>query len=165
MKLWLQWKKLEKNNDLKKMDKFAELIAEAIKLDPNNPNLYFNLGVAYGNQGLEKEAIEYYKKALEIDPNYRDAYLNIAYTITNKRIAVVEEMNNNLNNEKKYTELEQKNKAICKEALPYLEKADAMKRTLDTVRNLMNLYDTLEMFEKSDELRPIYKKMRAEQQN
>ena len=149
-------------NDLKKMDKFGELIQEAIKLDPKNPVLYFNLGVASGEQGLEEDAIKYYKKCVELDPNYRDGYLNLAYTITNKRIAVVEEMNNNLDNEKKYTELEQKNKDICKQALPYLEKADSIKRTLDTVRNLLNLYDTLEMFDKSDELRPIYKKMREE---
>ena len=30
---------------LDKMDKFGELMAEAIKLDPNNPMLFFNLGV------------------------------------------------------------------------------------------------------------------------
>ena len=148
-------------NDLKQMDKFGELIAEAIKLDPNNPTLYFNLGVASANQKLEAEAIKYYKKATEIDPTYRDAFLNLAYTITNERIAIVEEMNNNLSNAKKYEELEQKNKDVCKAALPYLEKADALKRTLDTVRNLMNLYDTLEMFDKSDALRPIYKQLKG----
>ncbi|MCI2229604.1 tetratricopeptide repeat protein [Polaribacter sp. MSW13] len=150
-------------NDLKQMDKFGELIEEAIKLDPNNPTLFFNLGVASAEQKLEEKAIGYYKKAIELDPNYRDAYLNLAYTITNARIAVVEEMNNNLDNAKKYEELENKNKDICKRALPFLEKADSLKRTLDTVRNLMNLYDTLEMFDKSDELRPIYKKLREEQ--
>lgn len=152
-------------NDLKQMDKFGKLIEEAIKLDPKNPALYFNLGVASGNQKLDDEAIKYYKKAIELDPNYRDAYLNLAYTITNARLAVVEEMNNNLSNAKKYDELQQKNKGICKKALPYLEKADAIKRTLDTVRNLMNLYDSLEMFDKSDVLRPIYKKLREEQEN
>ena len=128
----------------------------------NNPILYFNLGVASGTQELNEDAIKYYKKAIEIDPEYRDAYLNIAYTISNARTAVVKEMEENFNNEKKYLELEKKNKGICKEALPYLEKADALKRTMDTVKLLMNLYDTLEMFDESDVLRPIYKKMREQ---
>ena len=149
-------------NDLKQMDKFGALIQEAIELEPNNPTLYFNLGVASGTQELNEDAIKYYKKAIEIDPEYRNAYLNIAYTISNARTAVVEEMNENFNNEKKYLELEKKNKGICKEALPYLEKADALKRTMDTVKLLMNLYDTLEMFDKSDVIRPIYKKMREQ---
>ena len=71
-------------------------------------------------------------------------------------------MSENFNNEKKYLELEKKNIAICKEALPYLEKADALERTMDTVKLLMNLYDTLEMIEESDVLRPIYKQMREQ---
>jgi tetratricopeptide (TPR) repeat protein len=149
-------------NDLKQMGKFGALIEEAIELEPENPTLYFNLGVASGTQNLNEDAIKYYKKAIEINPNYRDAFLNIAYTISNARTAVVDEMSENFNNEKKYLELEKKNIAICKEALPYLEKADALERTMDTVKLLMNLYDTLEMIEESDVLRPIYKQMREQ---
>ncbi len=146
---------------LEKMDKFGELMKEAIELDPNNPTLFFNLGVATADQGLNEEAIKYYKKAIELKPDYGDAYLNLAYTISNKRVAVVEEMNNNLDKPKKYEELELKLKEISKEALPYLIKADSMKRTVDTVRTLINLYDTLEQFDKSDPLRAVLKKMQG----
>jgi tetratricopeptide (TPR) repeat protein len=145
---------------LEKMDKFGELMEQAVKMDPNNPTLFFNLGVVNYNQKKNKEAEGYYKKAIELDPEYRDAYLNLAYSILNERVSIVEEMNKNLNDFKKYDELEQKQKDVCKEALPYLEKADAMKRTIDTVKTLLNIYDTLEMDDKSKEFRALYKKMK-----
>ncbi|MGB0880382.1 MAG: tetratricopeptide repeat protein [Polaribacter sp.] len=145
---------------LEKMDKFGELMEQAVKMDPNNPVLFFNLGVVNYNQNKIEEANTYYKKAIELDPNYRDAYLNLAYSILNKRVAIVEEMNNSLSDFKKYDALEQKQKDVCKEALPYLTKADEMKRTLDTVKTLLNIYDTLEMEQKGDEFRALYKEMK-----
>jgi hypothetical protein len=46
--------------------------------------------------------------------------------------------------------------------LPYLEKADEIKRSIETVKSLLNIYDILRMNEKADVLRPIYKKMREQ---
>ena len=66
-----------------------------------------------------------------------------------------------MSNFKKYDELEKKQKALYREALPYLEKADSIKRSVDTVKSLLNIYDILRMEEKADALRPIYKKMRG----
>jgi tetratricopeptide (TPR) repeat protein len=146
--------------DLKRMDKFGELMEEAVKLDPNNPTLFYNLGVVNGSAEKYDEAIEYYKKAVELKSDYRDAYLNLSFAILNKRVAVINEMNENLSNAKKYNALEQKMKDLNKEALPYLEKADNLKRSLDTVKNLLNIYDSLEMTSKADALRPVYKEMR-----
>ena len=47
-------------------------------------------------------------------------------------------MNKNLNNFKKYDELEVQQKNLYKKALPYLEKADGIKRSLETVKSLLN---------------------------
>jgi tetratricopeptide (TPR) repeat protein len=146
---------------LKRMDKFGELMAEAVELDPNNPVLFYNLGVVNGNQSKFEESIGYYKKAIELKPDYRDAYLNLGTVILNKRIAVQEEMNNNLDNNKKYEELEAKLKVIHNEALPYIKKADELKRDFDSVKNLLNIYDLLEKEAEGDILRPIYKKLRG----
>lgn len=146
---------------LKKMDKFGELMKEAIELDPNNPTLFFNLGVVNQNENKIEEAINYYKKAVELKPDYGDAYMNLAIVILSKEKAVIDEMNKNLSNFKKYEELENKQKAIYKQALPYLEKADEIDRNLDTVKTLLNIYDLLLMEEKADKLRPIYKQMRG----
>ncbi len=146
---------------LEQMDKFSALMQEAIKLDPNNPTLFFNLGVVNQNEGKTKEAVDYYKKAVELDPEYGDAYMNLAIAILAGEQKIVEEMNKNLSNFKKYDELEKKQKALYREALPYLEKADSIKRSEDTVKSLLNIYDILRMEEKADALRPIYKKMRG----
>jgi tetratricopeptide (TPR) repeat protein len=134
---------------------------EAVKLDPNDPNLFFNLGVVNANEKKNEEAIKYYKKAIELKPDYGDAYVNIAVTILAGEQAIINEMNKNLNDFKKYDELEGQQKDLYREALPYLEKADDIKRSLQTVRSLLNLYDVLEMSEKADVLRPIYKELRG----
>lgn len=144
---------------LDKMDKFGELMEEAVKIDPNNHVLFFNLGVINQNQKKIEEAKKYYLKAIEIKPDYGDAYLNLAIVILAGEKEIVDQMNANFNNEKKYNELQKKQRALYKEALPYLEKADSIKRSIDTVRTLMNIYDTLEMTEKADKVRAVYKEM------
>ena len=98
-----------------------------------------------------------------MDPDYGDAYMNLAASILSGEQVIVDEMNENLSNFKKYDELEGKQKALYREALPFLEKADSLGRSLDTVRSLLNIYDLLEISDKADALRPIYKKMKAEQ--
>lgn len=148
---------------LEDMEKFGALMEQAIELDPNNPTLFFNLGVVNQNENKTAEAISYYKKAVELDPEYGDAYMNLAVSILSGEQAIIDEMNENLSNFKKYDELEGKQKALYREALPFLEKADSLGRSLDTVRSLLNIYDLLEISDKADALRPIYKKMKAEQ--
>ncbi|MBU3010097.1 tetratricopeptide repeat protein [Polaribacter vadi] len=147
---------------LKQMDKFGELMQEAIELDPTNPSLFFNLGVVNQNEKKTEEAIKYYKKAIELKPDYGDAYMNLAVAILAGEEAIVEEMNKNLSNFKKYDELEGKQKELYREALPYLEKADELGRTEDTVKSILNIYDLLEMTEKADALRVVYKEMRGQ---
>lgn len=146
---------------LEKMDKFGDLMKEAVALDPTNPTLFFNLGVVNANEGNSEEAIKYYNKAIELDPNYGDAYMNLAVTMLSEEQAIVDEMNKNLSNFKKYDELQGKQKALYRKALPYLVKADSIKRNEGTVRSLLNIYDTLEMTKEADALRPIYKQMRS----
>ena len=147
---------------LEKMDKFGELMKEAVKMDPTNASLFFNLGVVNAGENKIEEAIGFYKKAIELDPKYGDAYLNLGVTILNKRVDVINEMNENLSNDKKYTALEGELKVICKEALPYILEADKISRTEGTVGTLLNIYDTLEMTEEGDALRPVYKEMRGQ---
>lgn len=144
---------------LKKMDRFAQLMNEAIALDPNNPTLFYNLGVVNQNENKIDEAIKYYEKAIELKPDYGDAYMNLAVAILSGEQAIVKEMNENLSNFKKYDELEKKQKALYKKALPYLEKADELNRSEDTVKSLINIYDILEMNDKAKALREVQKKM------
>ena len=146
--------------ELKRMDKFAKLMEEAVALDPTNPILFFNLGVVNANENKVEAAKNYYKKAIELKPDYADAYMNLASVILSGEKAIIDEMNKNLSNAKKYNKLEKEQKALYNQALPYLIKGDELNRTIETVRILMNIYDTLEITEKADALRVIYKKLR-----
>lgn len=144
---------------LNKMDEFGALMKEAVVKDPNNAMLFYNLGVVTFDQGQVEEAKKYYKRAIEIDENYSDAYLNLAIAILAKEKAIVEEMNKSLSDFKKYDELEKQQKAVYKEALPYLEKGDSLKRTNETVKTLLNIYQILENQAKAKEYTELYKKM------
>jgi tetratricopeptide (TPR) repeat protein len=147
---------------LDRMDKFGALMQEAVKLDPTNPTLFFNLGVVNANEGKVEEAIEYYNKAIELKPDYGDAYMNLAVAMLREEKGIIEEMNKNLSDFKKYDALQAKQKLLYKTALPFLRKADSIERSEGTVRTLLNMYDTLEMTKEADVLRPIYLKMRGQ---
>jgi tetratricopeptide (TPR) repeat protein len=147
---------------LDQMDKFGALMEEAVKLDPTNPTLFFNLGVVNAGENKMDAAIKFYKKAIELKPDYGDAYMNLAVTMLAGEKALVEEMNKNLSNFDKYDALQEKQRVLYKTALPFLLKADGIKRTKGTVRTLLNIYDTLRMEKEADLLRPIYKEMRAQ---
>jgi tetratricopeptide (TPR) repeat protein len=147
---------------LDRMDKFGALMQEAVKLDPTNPTLFFNLGVVNANEGKVEEAIEYYNKAIELKPDYGDAYMNLAVAMLREEKGIIEEMNKNLSDFKKYDALQAKQKELYKTALPFLLKADSIERSEGTVRTLLNMYDTLEMTKEADVLRPIYLEMRGQ---
>lgn len=146
---------------MERMDKFGELMQDAVKMDPTNPTLYFNLGVVNYNQDRIEDAKKYYKKAIELNPDYVDAYMNFAVAVLSKESAIVEKMNNlppsDMNG---YDKLDKERKGVYKEALPYLEKADGLKRSTETVRTLLNIYENLEMEEKASEYRALYKSMK-----
>ncbi|MDX8554406.1 tetratricopeptide repeat protein [Tenacibaculum sp. 1B UA] len=146
--------------EMGKMDKFGELMNEAVALDPENPTLYYNLGVVNFNEGRMDDAKKYYTKAVELKPDYADAYMNLAVVVLDKEKAIVEEMNKNLSNFKKYDELAAKQKEVYKEAIPFLEKADSLNRNAETVKTLMNLYEVLEMSDKASEYRDLYQSMK-----
>ncbi|WP_237274873.1 tetratricopeptide repeat protein [Tenacibaculum ovolyticum] len=146
--------------DMGDMDKFGALMSEAISLDPKNPTLYYNLGVVNFNEGRMEDAKKYYQKAVDLKPDYADAYMNLAVVVLDKDKKIVEEMNQNLNNFKKYDALALQQKEVYKEALPFLEKADGLKRSIDTVKTLMNLYEVLEMETEATKYRDIYKSMK-----
>ena len=141
------------------MKKYGELIQIAIQIDPNNPQLFFNLGVISFEQGKIDEARNNYEKAIELKEDYGDAYLNLAIVIMDQERAIVDEMNQNLSDFDKYDELLEKQRGVHRQALPYLEKADKYSRSVNTVQFLMNIYQTLEMDEKAVEFTNLYKDM------
>lgn len=60
---------------LRRKGKCLEAIDEykkALKVDPNDEALYYNIGKAYLETNKKKEAISAFRKALEIDPNFKE---------------------------------------------------------------------------------------------
>ncbi|NES03559.1 MAG: tetratricopeptide repeat protein, partial [Okeania sp. SIO2F4] len=47
---------------------------KAVKLNPNNAEIYSNFGLALKDSQQPEAAIEYYQKAIELQPNYAEPY-------------------------------------------------------------------------------------------
>jgi len=54
------------------------LLERAAKLQPDSPEIHYNLGMAYHNSGNLPRAIEEFQNALKLKPDMADAMLNIA---------------------------------------------------------------------------------------
>lgn len=127
--------------------RYNELMGEIVASDPENPEIYFNLGVGSAEIGNKVEAIKYYEKALELNPDYEAALINIAVLKLSGEDALVEKMNslgNSRADNQKYDELKQQRNDLYSETLPYLEKALKLKpNSQEVVRTLMNIYGQL----------------------
>ena len=135
-------------------EKFLEGLKEAISIKPTDPQLYFNVGVLTMEQGYIEEAIAAFEKAIELKPDYGDAYNNIGVAILEKTKPIVDEMNANLSNFKKYDELMLKQKEVYKEALPYFEKAlEFDPKSEGTLSTLVGLYELIGMYDKQKEVK------------
>src|SRR5579864_7682966 len=53
----------------------AEKFRQMLKLDPNSPELWTDLGVAYSMEGRHQEAVVVFEKALQLNPSLRSANL------------------------------------------------------------------------------------------
>jgi peroxin-5 len=59
---------------------------EAIKLQPNNPELWNRLGAVIANSGRALEAPQFYKQALSLRPNYIRAKVNCSQAYINTQM-------------------------------------------------------------------------------
>lgn len=130
-------------------EKFLSGLRKAIELRPDDPQLYYNIGVMTLEQGYTEEAMKSFEKAIELKPDFADAYNNIGVVILEKTKPIVDEMNKNLSNFKKYDELMVKQKAVYKEALPYFEKTlEYDPKNESVMKTLVGLYELLGMYDK-----------------
>jgi tetratricopeptide (TPR) repeat protein len=117
----------EANLYLKLNDKveFKLLMEEAVKQDPSNPKLYFNLGVISAEQEDFVSAKKYYTKSLELNPEDINTNYNMAALVLQEENSLVEKMNllgNTAVDNRKYDELQNEKNIVYKNAKPYLEK-------------------------------------------
>lgn len=133
--------------------KYKEIMEGIVEKDPNNPTIYYNLGVTSYEIGDIEAAIGYYNKALELNPKMTEARLNIAAAILSGEAAIVEQMNGlglSSADTKKYDELAEQRKGLYRNALPYLEKVmENNPENIEAIRTSMNIYYQLGENEKA----------------
>ncbi len=60
-----------------KLEEAKHLYLEILKTQPENINIYNNLGIIFKNLGKLEEAETIFKKAVELNPNFVDALINL----------------------------------------------------------------------------------------
>jgi len=131
-------------------------LEEALEVEPENSNLWYNLGYLNGETGNYDESVEAYRKAIEVNPNYMDAYINLAFTITEKAKEVrAEAMEMDLDTyQKEGAAIEAKADEYYKQALPVLEKANEITPDDQAIlESLSGLYIRLKMTDEAEEVK------------
>ena len=130
------------------IEKYKEIMESIVANDPDNPDLYYNLGVSAGQLGDNAKAAEYYKKAIALKPDYATAKLNLSSTLLANDPKIVEEMNtlgNTAADNKKFDELKAKRMKAYEEAVPYLESAlEDEPENIAVVQTLMQIYGQMD---------------------
>ncbi len=129
------------------MKTYNALMKKVVASDPDNPELFYNLGVSAASIGDYDNAKIYYNRALELDPDFHNAQVNLAVMILDQEEGIIEEMNSlgtSAKDNKRYDELRDQRDNMYKEAVPYLESAlKGRPDDLNILRTLMNIYSIL----------------------
>lgn len=144
------------------VEKSTELLNKAIEKQPDNEELYYNIGVIYDQSSkdstLSREkreellslSIDNYKKAIKLKEGYFDAYYNLGALYFNKGVQIVNSTDT-IPIEKKqlYEKMKKKANEYFEKALPYLEKAKKLKpKDRNTLKALKELYARTKRYEK-----------------
>lgn len=127
---------------------YKKLITEAAAKNPNNADLFYNLGVITTTTD-RAEAMKHYEKALQIKPDYVNANINMGVLILDEEKKIVEEMNNlgtSAKEQKRYDELKAKRDGLYKKTIPYFEAAHKADPSNEYIMEVMvGVYQALEM--------------------
>ncbi|MCL2327175.1 MAG: tetratricopeptide repeat protein [Bacteroidetes bacterium] len=139
------------------IDQALTYLDKALEKDPKNVMYLFNKGVLYNEQGKTKEAEAAYLKALEINPNDEGSNLNLGKMFVEAAKVKGEAADAAwlAKNKQKFTELENEQKALLKQAIPYLKKyAEVVTEPyykINAYKDLRNIYNRLEMTKEAEE--------------
>ncbi|MCB0508390.1 MAG: tetratricopeptide repeat protein [Chitinophagales bacterium] len=130
---------------------------EAVKNDPNNSSILFNLAALYDKNGDRDKAIANYENAIKVNPTFGDAYFNLGVLYFNEGVQYHKQMNaidyKDDPTGAKSDALKAKRDEIFKKALPYLEKAYEIDPTnADYKANLKKVYASMNMLDKAKAL-------------
>jgi len=141
------------------VESYEKLITRAIKIEPENVDLHFNLGVISSDKGDNEKAMYHYNNAIEIDSTYTKAHLNAAALILKKEQSIIEEMNSlgtSNADYNRYDELKIVREDLYKSAIPYLESVYRLdNNNLSAVRTLRNIYSAVDDMDNYNKFKAI----------
>ena len=141
------------------VESYEKLITRAIKIEPDNVDLHFNLGVISSDKGDNEKAMYHYNNAIEIDSTYTKAHLNAAALILKKEQSIIEEMNSlgtSNADYNRYDELKIVREDLYKSAIPYLESVYRLdNNNLSAVRTLRNIYSAVDDMDNYNKFKAI----------
>ena len=148
----------------KKTDKALDMIEKASQLDPNNTDIMFVMGDAYAKAGRQEESEKAYLKIAEIDPsgeNAYKAYNNLGAMYIDKGNVLNKELMDNMKlTEKQYEEITKQRNELYSKAVPFLEKALAIKSNdKQILRVLKEVYAKLGQYDKSKQIKEQLEKL------
>lgn len=140
-------------------EKYNELMRKVLEKNPDDPAIYYNLGVTTADLGDTEGAIDFYEKALELDPTMNEARMNIVVAILAKERELIDEMNQlgmSKKDNERYEELEEERLEIYEEVMPYLEEViEHDPDNVEAIRTAMNIYSALDEEEKAQEMKAL----------
>lgn len=138
---------LDQQNENEKARKAYELAKE---LDANDLELLSSeINFYYKINDMDKYT-QLTKELIDKNPNDAALHFNLGYLMLKDDIQIVEEINKNLDNYKKYDELVSKRKEMYQRALPHLERSYSIDPNLADLKNILRLsYEILGMKEKA----------------
>ncbi len=134
-----------------------EYINKAKEKDPLNKSFYFVEGTLYDKVGNMDKSVESYKKAIEIDTSYVDSYFNLALVYYNNAVKLTDVANTETDN-KKYLEKKVIADNEFAKAIPYMEKAYSISKSIATPESLVNVKSAL------DTLKQLYYRLKMTSQ-
>ncbi len=143
---------LLKMND---MEGYKAVTKKIVEKEPNNADLFFNLGVTSGKSD-PVSAETYYKRTIEIKPDYWQAHLNLAILKMANEQKLVDEMNKLGTSDKdmkRYETLKKQRDDMFRSAIPHLEKAYELNPDKEVGETLYNVYGALELTDKRKALK------------
>ena len=77
MERFIKWLVLGISIFLQNYNSF-EILSQSYKLDPNNPDTLYQLGVVFAEKGLRDDAEKAFRKAIKLAPKYAEPHFNLA---------------------------------------------------------------------------------------
>ena len=134
-------------------DEARVAIEKTLEVEPENANLWYNLGYLYGEINNFDKSVDAYKKSIEADESYIDSYINLAFTFTEKAKEIRKEaMDMDMDTyREKGAVIEAAADEYYKMALPVLESADKVQPDDQAILESLNgLYIRLKLNDKAD---------------